>query len=142
MESKKSGYLIVIILGLLAIVLTGSDAWKTLKFRSIAVQTDGTVVGDRVSVGGKNTSYKYSVSYLSVKGKEDTAQVYTKTWYLKAGEKIQIYYDPSTPKWATLDIKVFNSFLGIVIGLLLLLWGFPSYRNEVKKEKSRTQSGQ
>jgi hypothetical protein len=56
MESKKSGYLVVILLGLLIIVLTGSDAYSTLKFRSRAIQTDGTVVGDRVSVGGKKTT--------------------------------------------------------------------------------------
>jgi hypothetical protein len=53
MESKKTGYLILTILGLLVIVFTGSQAWQTLRFRSIAVQTDGTIVGERVSVGGK-----------------------------------------------------------------------------------------
>ena len=139
MESKKTGYLILTLFGLLVLIVTASQAWQTLKFRSKAVQADGTIVGDRVSVGGKKTTYKYSVSYIAGEGKEDTTQVGTTNPFFKAGEKVQIYYDPSTPQWASLDVSVFNNFLGIVIGLLILIWGFPMYRLELKKEKSRTQ---
>jgi hypothetical protein len=136
MENKKSGYLIVSLFGLLIIVLTGSSAWQTLKFRSRAVQTDGTIVSNRVIVGGKKPIYKYSVLYTSGNGKEDTTHVQTKSPFLKAGEKLRIYYDPSAPEWAALDISVFGNFAGIIIGLLMVLWGFPSYLSEVKREKN------
>jgi hypothetical protein len=140
MESKKTGYLIVVLLGLLAIILAGSKAWGTLKFRSLAIQTDGTVIGDRVATGGKNKMYKYSVSYISRNGKEDTAKIYTKDYFLKPGEKIQIYYDPASPKSASLSVSIFNNVLGLLIGLLLLIWGLPNYRTEARKESDRKKT--
>jgi hypothetical protein len=140
MENKKSGYLIVTLFGLLVLVLVGSDVWQNMKFRSIAVVADGTINGEKVRIGGKKTSYKYSVLYLSPEGNEDTAQVYSTSPFFKPGEKLQIFYDPATPKNARLDISITNSFLGILIGLLMLVWAFPNYLREAKNERARKRS--
>ncbi len=135
MQSKKTGFLIVVLLGLLAMIVAGSNALRTLKFRSLAIQTEGTVIGYRSISDPKQKIYKYSVSYLSKNGKEDTTKIYTKDSFLKAGEKIQIYYDPTT-KFASLNVSIFKNVVGIIFGLILLRWGFPNYRTEAKKESA------
>jgi hypothetical protein len=139
MESKKTGFLIVVLLGLLAIIVAGTNAWGTLKFRHLAIQTEGTVIGGRSISDPKQKIYKYSVSYISKNGKEDTTKIYTKDSFLKAGEKIQIYYDPAS-KFASLNVSIFKNVVGIIIGLIFLRWGYPNYRMEVKKESARVSS--
>jgi hypothetical protein len=140
MENKKTGYLIVTLLGLIVIILTASDVWQGFKFRAVALQTDGTITGERERMGGKKTIYKYFVSYSSSDGAKDTAYVYTKDPFLKDGEKLQIWFDPSYPKFGRLDVSLSNSYLGIIIGFVMLGWGLPNYLREVKKEKSHKQT--
>lgn len=140
MENKKTGYLIVTLFGLLVIILTASSVWQTLSFRSAAFQADGTITGERVRMGGKKTSYKYYVTYTSEAGAKDTAYVFSKDPFLKEGEKLQVWLNPSAPKFGRLDVSISSSYLGIIIGLFMIGWGLPNYLREVKKEKSRKQT--
>jgi hypothetical protein len=92
---------------------------RSLKLKNHGVQTESTVMGRT----GKKGMSAVTVSFTTPDGNQVTAKA-SKREYVKAGDKVQIYYDPASPQRIDFGDTIGYNMRGLVIGGLLFVLGF------------------
>jgi hypothetical protein len=134
--SKKIAVLILMVISSIFIVIASVSISRSLKIKKNGTLVTATVTESRSN--SKGQLKRVTVTFTTPAGEEASATASTRQ-RLSAGDKVQVWYDPSSPQKIDFGDTVKYNMRGVVIGGLLFLFGlyyfirFSIKDNEIKK---------
>jgi len=119
--NKKAALAVLMFVAAVIFTVATISIRKSLRIRKNVVETESVVQASHSN--SKGSTRNVTVAFKTADGTDVTSTAATRQ-YVRSGERVRIWYDPSSPQRIDFGDTVRYNMRGVILGALIFLFGF------------------